>query len=148
VALSYIGQAMAGQRLAVSGGDEAGFACLASRDGDRARILIANFVAPASALVQRDSDEFRFRIPIGPEHIELGYRLPPLRDGLASAGVESARVELRNLPWKGRTVSISQRSLRGELGAPRSEVVSDSGSVELDVAIEPQSVVLVELTAQ
>src|SRR3712207_1898707 len=148
VALSLIGQAMAGDRLAVTGGDEAGFACLASRDGDRARILIANFVAPESALAVRESDEFRFRIPIGPDHVELGYRLPPQRDGLASAGVETARVKLSNLPWQGRTVSISQRSLRGELGGTRHEVVSDSGSVELEVEIAPQSVVLVEITAQ
>jgi hypothetical protein len=148
VSLSYIGQAMTGQRLAVTGGDETGFACLASRDGDRARVLIANFVAPAAALEPRDSDEFRFRIPIGPDHIELGYRLPPQRDGLASAGVETARVELRNLPWTGRAVTISQRSLHGDVGAPLSGVVSESGSLELDVAVEPQSVVLVELTAQ
>nr|WP_246324706.1 hypothetical protein [Petropleomorpha daqingensis] len=148
MAFSFIGQAMTGQRLAVTGGDEAGFACLASRDGDRARILIANFVAPESALTARNSDEFRFRIPIGPKHIELSYRLPPQRDGLASAGVESAQVRLTNLPWKGRAVSISQRSLRGELGATREELVTDSGSLDLDVEIEPQSVVLVELAAQ
>jgi hypothetical protein len=147
-AFSLIGQAMTGRRLAVTGGDEAGFTCLASRDGDRARVLIANFVAPESALGTREGDEFRFRIPIGPEHIELGYRLPPQRDGLRSAGVESAKVRLRNLPWQGRTVSISRRSLRGELGAAREELVSDSGSLDLDVDIDPQSVVLVELTVQ
>jgi hypothetical protein len=147
-AFAFTGQAMSGQRLASPGGDEAGFTCLASLDGDRARILVANFVAPESALMARDSDEFRFRIPIGPQLIELGYRLPPQREGLASAGVESARVSLRNLPWKGRTVSISQRSLRGELRPARDEVVPDSGSLELDVDIEPQSVVLVELTVQ
>jgi hypothetical protein len=45
-------------------------------------------------------------------------------------------------------VSISRRSLRGELGAAREELVSDSGSLDLDVDIEPQSVVLVELTVQ
>jgi hypothetical protein len=45
-------------------------------------------------------------------------------------------------------VSISQRSLRGELRPARDEVVPDSGSLELDVDIEPQSVVLVELTVQ
>jgi hypothetical protein len=148
VAFSFIGQAMTGQRLAVTGGDEAGFTCLASRDGDRARVLIANFVAPESALGTRESDEFRFRIPIGPEHIELGYHLPPQRDGLRSAGVRSAQVRLSNLPWQGRTVSISRRSLRGELGAAREELVPASGSLDLDVDIEPQSVVLVELTVQ
>jgi hypothetical protein len=45
-------------------------------------------------------------------------------------------------------VSISQRSLRGERRPGRDEGVPDSGSLELDVEIQPQSVVLVELTVQ
>lgn len=148
VAFSFIGQAMSGQRLAVTGGDESGFACAAGIDGDRVRVLIANFVAPADALVRRESDEFRFRIPIGPNRLELDFRLPPQRAELASAGVESAQVRLTNLPWVGRSVSISQRSLRGELAATRIAQVSDLGTVDLDITVEPQSVVLIELAVQ
>lgn len=147
LALSLIGRAMSGRRLAVSGGDESGFAALASRDGDVVRILVANFEAPESALTPRESDEFRFRIPLGSDRIELGFRLPPKRAALASAGVEAARIALRNLPWSGRDVSITELSLRGP-GEVRHEHVSDSGSLDLEVEIEPQSVLLIELSLQ
>lgn len=146
-ALELIGKAISGQRLAASGSDESGFACAASLDGDVARVLVANFVAPDWALEKREANEHRFRVPIGPNRLEIVYQLPPQREGLASAGVESASISLTNLPWKGRTVSISQRSLTGEPTAPVRAQVSDSGSVSLDVAVEPQSVLLIELTA-
>lgn len=145
VAFSLIGRAMTGERLAVSGGDEAGFAALAARDGDTIRILVSNFQAPESALAPREIDEFLFRIPIGSERIELGLRLPPQRAGLASAGVASARIALRHLPWSGRDASITEQSLRGPLGT-RSASLSESGTLDLDVEIEPQSVVLLEIT--
>ncbi|MBM7505206.1 hypothetical protein ACFPER_13930 [Agromyces aurantiacus] len=148
VAFSLIGRAMTGERLGVSGGDQAGFAALAGRDGDVVRILVSNFEAPESALAPRASDEFVFRIPIGSERIELGLRLPPQRDALASAGVDSARIALVNLPWSGRDVSIQVQSLHGPRGGARHEHVSESGSLDLDVEIEPQSVLLVELSLQ
>lgn len=147
LAFSLIGRALSGHRLTVAGGDDSGFAALASRDGDLVRILVANFEAPESALAPRGSDEFRFRIPLGSDRIELGFRLPPQRAALASAGVEAARIALRNLPWVGRDVSISELSLRGP-GEVRHEHVSDSGSLGLDLQIEPQSVVLLEITLQ
>lgn len=148
VAFSLIGRAMSGARLALTGGDESGFACAASRDGDTIRILIANFVAPESALTPRDSDELRFRVPYGTKHVEMAFRLPPQRDGLASTGVESARIRLSNLPWTGRPVLVDVYTLCGEPGAAHREQVTDSGSLELDVPIEPQSVILVELAGE
>lgn len=148
VAFSLIGHALSGRRLAVSGSDDSGFACAASRDGDTIRILIANFVAPESALAPRQSDELRFRVPYGTKHVEMAFRLPPQREGLASAGVETARIVVSNLPWSGQPVSIGLQTLRGESGAPRRERVGDSGTLELDVPVEPQSVILVEVRAQ
>jgi len=142
------GRALAGERLSVTGGDESGFACLAGLDGDVVRILIANFVAPESALAPRESDEFRFRIPIGPQRIELAFRLAPQRVALASAGVEAARVTVTNLPWPGRTVAISQHSLREPQARVSEGVVSDSGILDLDLPIAPQSVVLLEIAVR
>ena len=145
VAFSMVGRAMTGGRLDATGSDESGFASAASRDGDTVRVLIANFVAPESALAPRASDELRFRVPYGTKHVEMAFRLPPQRDGLASAGVESAHLRLTNLPWKGQPVSVRLRTLRGEPRVVAGEKVSESGALELDVPIEPQSVILVEI---
>ncbi|KTS85233.1 hypothetical protein NS183_13135 [Microbacterium testaceum] len=146
-ALILAGRTMTGQRLAVTGGDTSGFACAAGRDGDTVRVLVANFVAPASALEKRESDTFTFRIPIGEQRIELSLDLPPQRAELASAGVTSAHVSIANLPWAGRTVSLTQTALSGETSEPREVRVSDTGDLELDLAITPQSAVLLEVTA-
>jgi hypothetical protein len=146
VAFSLIGRALSGERLGVTGSDESGFACAASRDGDTVRILIANFVAPESALAPRQSDELRFRVPYGTKHVEMAFRLPAQRDGLASAGVDTARIALANLPWNGQPVSVAFRTLHGESEAARREQVTGSGTLELDVPVEPQSVILVEVT--
>jgi len=146
-ALILAGKATSGERLAVTGGDTSGFACLASRDGDTVRLLVANFVAPESALAPRESDTFSFRIPIGEQRIELSLDLPPQRPELASAGVTSAHVTIDNLPWAGRTVSITRTALTGDPTAPREARVSDAGSLELELDITPQSAVLVEVTA-
>lgn len=146
-AFALIGRAMTGRRLAVTGGDESGFACVAGLEGDVVRILVANFVAPASALEPRESDEFRFTIPIGPQRIDLSLRLAPQRAGLASAMVGSARITMSHLPWPGRTVAIRKRALRGGWHSEGTAAVSHEGVLELDVATEAQSVVLVEIAA-
>ncbi|WZH37352.1 MAG: hypothetical protein PIR02_01520 [Microbacterium enclense] len=146
-ALILAGTALTGERLAVTGGDTSGFACAASRDGDTVRVLVANFVAPASALENRESDSFTFRIPIGEQRIELSLDLPPQRPELASAGVTSAHVTISHLPWPGRTVSVIQTALTGDPAPPREARVSDEGELELELDITPQSVVLVEVTA-
>ena len=145
-ALVLAGRALTGRRLAVSGGDESGLACAASRDGDRVRVLVANYVAPDSALTEREEDRFTFRIPIGEQRIELGLTLPPQRSDLASAGVESVRIELRALPWAKREVNVAITSMTRATEGPRAVSVSEEGSLQLDIALAPQSVVLVELT--
>lgn len=146
-ALALAGRALAGRRLAITGGDESGFACIAGRDDDRVRVLVANYAAPDSALAARAEDRFVFRIPIGEQRIELGLTLPPQRPDLASAGVQSARLELRHLPWTDATVTATLTSLTGEVGAPRRVDVTGEGTLQMDVDVAPQSVVLVELTA-
>jgi hypothetical protein len=144
-AFAMIGRAQAGQRLAVRGGDESGFAALAGRDGEVVRILIANYAAPASALEPRESDEFRFRIPLGEQRLELAFRLPPQRPDLGSAGVDAAHVTVTHLPWAGALVGVTQQGLDGEPVSVGQRVVSDAGEIEFDVAIAPQSVVLLEV---
>lgn len=144
-ALALAGRALRGRRLAVIGGDESGLACAAGRDGDVVRVLVANYVAPDSALAERAEDRFTFRIPIGAERIELGLTLPPQRRALASAGVESARVDIRNLPWPGRTVRVTRTSINGTVDGPSEARVSDAGDIQLDLDLVPQSVFLLEL---
>jgi hypothetical protein len=144
-AFALIGRTLAGQRLATHGGDESGFACLAGRDGDVVRVLISNFVAPETALGPRETDEFRFRIPIGEQRIELTLKQPPQRAGLASAGIEAAHVTVTNLPWAGRAVTIVRQGLTGEPESLGEHTVSDAGELAFDVAVPPQSVVLLEV---
>jgi hypothetical protein len=145
-AFAMIGRAQSGERLAVTGGDASGFACLAGRDGDVIRVLVANYVAPESALAPRESDEFRFTIPIGERRIELGFRLVPQRAGLASAGVDAAQVTIANLPWAGRSVAVTRQGLTGPAESLGELAISADGSVELELAITPQSVQLLEVT--
>lgn len=144
-ALALAGRALRGRRLAVIGGDESGLACAAGRDGDVVRVLVANFVAPDVALAKRVEDRFTFRIPIGAERIELGLTLPPQRRELQSAGVASVRVDIRDLPWPGRTVRVTRTSITGAVDGPHDAQVSDTGDVRLDVDLVPQSVLLLEL---
>ncbi|MCC4266962.1 GH39 family glycosyl hydrolase [Microbacterium schleiferi] len=147
-ALAMAGRALTGRRLAVTGGDESGLACAASRDGDVVRVLVANYVAPDTALAERAEDRFTFRIPIGEHRIELGLTLPPQRPDVASAGVGSARVEITNLPWAGRTVSVTRTSSAGAVEGPHDAAVSDAGGIQLDLDLAPQSVFLVEVEAR
>ena len=146
-ALALAGRALTGRRLAVAGGDESGLACAAGRDGDVVRVLVANFVAPDVALIERAEDRFTFRIPIGGQRVELGLTLPPQRPELASAGVTSARIDIRNLPWAGRMVSVTRTSMTGAVDGPHEAQVSDAGDIQLDLDLAPQSVFLVELEA-
>ncbi len=147
-AMALAGRALTGRRLAVTGGDESGLACAAGRDGDVVRVLVTNYVAPEDALAERTENRFTFRIPIGDERIELGFDLPPQRQGLASAGVTAARLEVRNLPWPGRTVRVTRTSTTGVVDGPRDLQVSDAGDLQVDLDLEPQSVFLVELEAR
>jgi hypothetical protein len=147
-ALALAGRALAGHRLAVTGGDESGLAIAAGRDGDVVRVLVANYVAPDEALLERAEDRFTFRIPIGAERIELGLTLPPQRRELASAGVNSARIDIRNLPWARRTASITRTTATGAVDGPDDARVSDAGDIQIDLDLPPQSVVLVELKAR
>lgn len=144
-ALALAGRALRGRRLAVTGGDESGLACAAGRDGDVVRVLVADYVAPDAALLKREEDKFTFRIPIGAERIELGLTLPPQRAELRSAGVASARIEMRNLPWSGRTVSVTRTSTTGDVDGPHDAQVSDAGDLQLELDLAPQSVFLVEI---
>ncbi|MFF8186806.1 hypothetical protein ACF044_06050 [Microbacterium sp. NPDC016588] len=145
-ALALAGRALTGRRLAASGGDESGLAVAAGRDGDTVRVLVSNYVAPDSALAPRDEDRFTFRIPIGEQRIELGLTLPPQRRDLASAGVESARIEVQNLPWTDAIVHATITSLDGVVDGPHPVTVSATGTLHLDVPLPPQSAILVELT--
>ncbi|WJS90805.1 GH39 family glycosyl hydrolase [Microbacterium testaceum] len=146
-ALVLAGRALTGRRLEATGGDESGLAVAAGRDGDTVRVLVTNYVAPDSALAPRAEDRFTFRIPIGEQRIELGLTLPPQRPDLASAGVERVSLDLRNLPWADATVQATVTSLSGAIEGPSPVAVSEEGSLRMDLALERQSVFLVELTA-
>ncbi|MBB5699181.1 GH39 family glycosyl hydrolase [Sphingomonas yantingensis] len=101
-AFRLIGQTLAAtERLAVTGGDENGFAVLAGRTADRdtVRILIANYAIPADYLVARDRDVFEFQVPIGSMRTDMSLNVPPRRVDAASAGNTGYALEVSGLPW-------------------------------------------------
>ncbi|MFJ4159703.1 hypothetical protein [Microbacterium testaceum] len=146
-ALALAGRAMRGRRLCVEGGDESGLTAVAGRDGDTVRVLVANYVAPDSALAPRAEDRFRFRIPIGEQRIELGLTLPPQRADLASKGIGSVELDVRNLPWAGRTVNVTVTAMTGTVDGPHEVAVTSTGNLQLELALPLQSALLVELSA-
>ncbi|MGL1255139.1 hypothetical protein ACSTLX_25790, partial [Vibrio parahaemolyticus] len=82
---------------------------------------------------------------IGEQRIELGLTLPPQRPELASAGVNSVRIEVRNLPWTDGTLHATVTSLDGVAHGPQPVTVSETGTLQLDIPLPPQSAILVEL---
>ena len=56
------------------------------------------------------------------------------------------RIEVRNLPWSDTTVNATVTSLTGAVDGPHPVSVSAEGTLQLDIALAPQSVFLVELT--
>jgi hypothetical protein len=141
---AMVGKAMSGKRLAASGSDSSGFACIASTDDECIRILLSNFVPPQAALEPRQSDDFTFRIPIGEERIELSFRLPPQRKDLAAARSDEASIYLQNLPWPDGPVAWTTWSIANE---GKAEGCADSAGrrLNLTVDIPPQTVMLIEL---
>jgi len=54
---------------------------------------------------------------------------------------------VQNLPWTDATVDATITSLTGAVDGPRAVGVSGPGPVHMDIALAPQTVFLVELTA-
>lgn len=151
LAAQAIGQAMRGQRLPLTGGDDDGFAALATWDksADLVRVLIANHARPAKFAEPRQSDVFTFRIPIGAHREDMNFHLTPFRPVKAMQRPGQVSVELRNLPWKTRQLSVSRLLVDSAGGqTTRSVVNTKKGAVLLDVPLAAPSFALFEISPQ
>ncbi|WP_315760784.1 hypothetical protein [Sphingomonas sp. Y38-1Y] len=130
-AFRLVGQTLAAtERLAVMGGDENGFAVLASRTADReiVRILIANYAIPAPYLVARNRDVFEFQVPIGSLRTDMSLKVPPRRVDAASAGHAGYALEVTGLPWgDGPHKVVRYRADAGHRGERLDAYVGEGG---------------------
>ncbi len=107
---------------------------------------MTNYVAPDSALAPRAEDRFTFRIPIGEQRIELGLTLRrSARPGIRGGGTGAPRPA--QPPLGGCHRARHRHVAVGAVEGPSPVAVSAEGSLSMDLAVEPQSVFLVELTA-
>ncbi|MFL9840453.1 hypothetical protein ABS767_05705 [Sphingomonas sp. ST-64] len=149
-AFRLVGQTLAmSERLAVTGGDENGFAVLAGRapDDDVVRILISNYAIPESYLTARDRDVFEFQVPIGAERVNMSLNVPPRRIGARSAGYTGYALELSNLPWGEDRYTVVRYRADGEhKGEVLASQQGEGASFTLQGSLAAPGVELIEIT--
>lgn len=148
-AFRLVGQTLAAtERLAVTGGDENGFAVLAGRTTDRdiVRILIANYAIPAPYLIARDRDVFEFQVPIGSVRTNMSLNVPPRRVDAASAGHTGYALEVSGLPWgDGPYRVVRYRADAGHRGEELDAVEGEGSTVSLNGDLAAPGVEMIEI---
>lgn len=138
-----------GERLAVDGGDDNGFAVLAARTESplSVSVLIVNYAIPDEFLVARERDVLEFQVPVGPSRETLSFNVLPRRTHAQSAGATEYSLDVANLPWG----SGPHRVVRRRADAAGDGLVHDASTGEGSTAsvrgfIGAPSVELVEIT--
>ena len=149
-AFRFVGQTLAtAERLAVTGGDENGFAVLAGRtaNGDAVRILISNYAIPDEYLTARDRDVFEFQVPIGTLKEDMSLNVPPRRTEARSAGCSNYALTIDNLPWgDGPHKVVRYRADRDRYGETIASHEGEGASLTLENGLPVSSVELIEIT--
>ena len=149
-AFRFVGQTLAtAERLAVTGGDENGFAVLAGRtaNGDAVRILISNYAIPDEYLTARDRDVFEFQVPIGTLKEDMSLNVPPRRTEARSAGCSNYALTIDNLPWgDGPHKVVRYRADRDRYGEMIASHEGEGASLTLENGLPVSSVELIEIT--
>jgi xylan 1,4-beta-xylosidase len=149
-AFRLVGQTLAmPERLAVTGGDENGFAVLAGRTAERdaIRILIANYAIPDAYLTARDRDVFQFQVPIGAERVDMSLNVPPRRVHAKSAGYAAYTLEVSDLPWgEGRHKVVRYRADGAHKGEMLASQEGDGTCVIVQNDLPAPGVELIEIT--
>ena len=149
-AFRFVGQTLAtAERLAVTGGDENGFAVLAGRtaNGDAVRVLISNYAIPDEYLTARDRDVFEFQVPIGTLKEDMSLNVPPRRTEAKSAGYFDYALEIENLPWgDGPHKVVRYRADRDHYGEMISSQEYEGASLTLENSLAVSAVELIEIT--
>jgi hypothetical protein len=147
-AFAYAGKTMTGRRLVARGGDDSGFAVAAGRDDKErvVRVLIANHAVPDRYLARPPSGEHTFRIPLGPQKIDLSFRLPPARPAAKPQGKDGFDLTVTGLPWQARRYTVSRYRIdaaaKGELVS--TETISGTAA-HIRAAFPAPAVELVEI---
>lgn len=149
-AFRLVGQTLATtERLAVTGGDEHGFAVLAGRTatGDAVRILIANYAIPDAYLAARESDVFEFQVPIGTQRVTMSLNVPPRRVDARSAGYTGYTLDVSDLPWgAGRHRVVRYRADAGHRGEILGSHEGEGACLTLQNSLAVPGVELIEIT--
>ena len=148
-AFLLVGQTLAAtDRLAVTGGDENGFAVLAGRTAnhDAIRILIANYSIPDSYLTARERDVFEFQVPIGASRTDMSLNVPPRRVEARSAGYTGYTLEVSDLPWgEGRHRVVRYRADGDHIGEMLDSREAEGVSVIIQSSLPAPGVELIEI---
>lgn len=119
------------ERLAVSGADKLGFAVLAGRsaDGAKVQVLIANYEIPL---------EFRGPLP--------GRRRLPRQSGIAYSNNRGYALKIAHLPWGDRAFSVKRYRLSDTDDFTLQNLPAGHGSIfELSQELAPPAVELIVL---
>ncbi|ARU17782.1 GH39 family glycosyl hydrolase [Croceicoccus marinus] len=149
-AFQLVGQTLATtERLAITGGDDNGFAALAGRtaDGDTIRILISNYAIPDMYLTARDRDVFEFQVPIGDQKTDMSLNVPPRRVDARSTGYSGYTLEIGHLPWgDGPHRVVRYRADRDHKGEMLDSHEGRGSSVTVQNKLAVSGVELIEIT--
>ena len=149
-AFRFVGQTLAtADRLAVTGGDENGFAVLAGRsaDGDTVRILISNYAIPNEYLTARDRDVFEFQVPIGTMKADMSLNVPPRRTDAMSADYSGYTLEVANLPWgDGPHKVVRYRADRDHPGEMLDSYQGEGAAITIQNNLAVSGVELIEIS--
>ena len=149
-AFQFVGQTLAtAERLAVTGGDENGFAVLAGRtaDGDTIRILISNYAIPDEYLIARGRDVFEFQVPIGTLKADMSLNVPSRRVDATSARYSGYTLEIGELPWgDGPHKVVRYRADRDHKGEMLDSQDGEGASLTIQNDLPVSGVELIEIT--
>ena len=149
-AFQFVGQTLAtAERLAVTGGNENGFAVLAglTADKDAVRILISNYAIPESYLEARERDVFEFQVPIGTMKADMSLNVPPRRTDAKSAGYTGYELEIGDLPWGGGPHKVVRYRADGDhAGEMLDALESEGSSLTIQNDLAASGVELIEIT--
>jgi xylan 1,4-beta-xylosidase len=133
------------QRVAVTGGDDKGFAVLAGRsaDGDRVQVLITNYAIAAAYLQPTDKTSLDFDLPVNGARVPVSMSLPKRRTEAVAANNGGYHLTLRGLSCaSGCTVERRRLDAIHNLEAVDS-MAANGTTFELSAALPPPSIELV-----
>lgn len=138
-------------RLAVTGGDDKGYAVLAGRSaaGNVVQVLVVNYAIPAPFLTPTDKMRHEFILPLGPERAKISFQLLKRR-GAEAAATDNGGYDLtvRNLPWGKKPFTVTRYRVDAvSTGAPFGRTREAGGEARLKAVLPVPSVELIELRA-